>query len=346
MSSTIRHIATTLCTKYDLDLFFNESDIVDCDIILIDDGANGMNYDKYKTPNNRVVFMTTLKNNSLENVKKCVDEIITKPFLPSDLSNLILELERQISPKHREQRANRIHHNFLVDGTLMHNQKEKAHNKKELQQQKLDQQLKAEQNIKLQAKQQQINQKKNTQKSSPFDTQSNKKTPLVKEIANSKGLNLPNDVKVGDMNFSSFNELEPTKYGDGNINIAFNRKDDVLYDTSLVNSADVNSGGILDSNEILKVKRMLNETSGKKEIIGELSSLVIESSNDEWASISEIVDDSIKEYSFEITEPMRLMLNAYSLQELEPFFEKLDGEAVQALIDGEEISLDVKMQNI
>ncbi len=340
-SRTIKHITTSICLKYKIELFFNEADVSSCDIILIDDGANGLSYDKYKTSANRVALMVNEHSKALGIVDKYIDKIIYKPFLPNELASLILKLENKVNKAYRQSIKQKIHHNFLVDSTIIHEQKENAHNESannnQVNEDNIDDTYK---------------QTKQSQTISDFvsnkDTKNADESQLLKEL--DKGVAL--DKILASKNILDNIEYQKTKQDDNkkseykgfDIELNQDNKSD-LNDDSVVKKSELGEGGILNSDDILSVQKLLNEADGKKEIIGQIDTLSVQTQPDEWDSISQIIDESIKEYTLEVKEPLRFVLNAYSIRELEPFFEKLDSEAVQSLIDGGEISLDVKLKN-
>jgi hypothetical protein len=105
-------------------------------------------------------------------------------------------------------------------------------------------------------------------------------------------------------------------------------------DESVVPSAFIKGGGILDTNELSKIKDILDEPEEKLE------------EEDDWIDLSNIIDKAIsevKEYQFKVEEPIKLILNEYSLNELSSLLNKLDQNIIDALTNGKEITLKLKV---
>ncbi len=118
-------------------------------------------------------------------------------------------------------------------------------------------------------------------------------------------------------------------------------------DESIVSSAFVKDGGILDSSELSKIQNMLDYSDNDK---ADVSGNVFEENenitSDEWIDLADIIDkaiDEVREYKFNVKEPIRLTLNDYSMKEIEPLLNKLDQSIIDALVSGEEISLKLKV---
>jgi hypothetical protein len=114
-------------------------------------------------------------------------------------------------------------------------------------------------------------------------------------------------------------------------------------DESVVSSGLISDGGILDSSELSKIQNILNDDdSQKNETIDDTTS-----SDDEWVTLSNIIDEAIdeaKEYQFNIKEPIKLILNDYSMNEVSTLLNKLDQNIIDALVNGEEITLKLKVE--
>ncbi len=118
-------------------------------------------------------------------------------------------------------------------------------------------------------------------------------------------------------------------------------------DESIVPTAFVKDGGVLDTNELSKIQNILdyNETT----TIDTKESKIAESSDDnddDWVDLSYIIDkaiDEVREYQFSENKPIKLILNEYSMQELSPLLNKLDQNIIDALTNGKEISLKLKL---
>jgi hypothetical protein len=113
-------------------------------------------------------------------------------------------------------------------------------------------------------------------------------------------------------------------------------------DESIIPSAFIEKGGILDHEELSSLQNIINDNTTP--IDGNLS----DSEDDEWLDLSDIIDkaiDEVKEYNFKSNEPIKLILNDYSMGELTPLLNKLDQNIIDALTNGEEISIKLKMEN-
>jgi len=119
-------------------------------------------------------------------------------------------------------------------------------------------------------------------------------------------------------------------------------------DESVLPTAFVEQGGILDIKELSKIQDILSDTATV-----EFNDSISFNQNDEekendsdWIDLSDIIDkaiDDAKEYQFEKNIPIKLLLNDYSMEELSPLFNKLDQSIVDALTSGEEITLQLKV---
>ncbi len=116
-------------------------------------------------------------------------------------------------------------------------------------------------------------------------------------------------------------------------------------DESVVEAAFMRDGGILDTKELSKIQNILDDNSVAEEFITPAEENTIE--DDDWLDLSNIIDeaiDEVREYQFNKDIPIKLILNEYSMQELSPLLTKLDQKIVDALTDGEEIILQLKVE--
>jgi hypothetical protein len=110
-------------------------------------------------------------------------------------------------------------------------------------------------------------------------------------------------------------------------------------DESVIQSAFVSDGGILDSGELSKIQDILTNDNA-------IETKEDKDENDDWIELSDIIDkaiDEVKEYQFDIKEPIKLILNDYSINEISGLLNKLDQTLIDALVDGEEITLKLKV---
>ncbi len=120
-------------------------------------------------------------------------------------------------------------------------------------------------------------------------------------------------------------------------------------DESVLPTAFVEQGGILDSSELSKIQDILNDTN-PIEFNDSIPFSEIkeeeEKEDDNWIDLADIIDkaiDDAREYQFETNAPIKLLLNNYSIEELSPLFNKLDQNIVNALTSGDEITLQLKI---
>ena len=113
-------------------------------------------------------------------------------------------------------------------------------------------------------------------------------------------------------------------------------------DESIVSTAVIEDGGILDNQELNKIQDILDFNSQNTFKLDE------ESLGDEdWLDLSDIIDkaiDEVREYQFKSNEPIKLVLNNYSMNELSPLLHKLDQKIIDSLTNGEEINLKLKIE--
>ncbi len=129
--------------------------------------------------------------------------------------------------------------------------------------------------------------------------------------------------------------------------------DDIAYnieeenDESIVSIASLNQGGILDNSELSKISDILHDEEIEREV------LVTEN---DWKDINEIIDDAlseVSEYEFNLDnsddkeQPIKVLLNNYSIEELKPFLQKFNQNVIDRLSNGEDIDvrLSLKVDN-
>jgi len=116
-------------------------------------------------------------------------------------------------------------------------------------------------------------------------------------------------------------------------------------DESIVTVASMNTGGVLDNNELTKISDILHDD----EIQDKVSTNVDEN---DWKDINTIIDDAlneVKDYDFEIKEekeknPSKLVLNNYSINELKPFLQKFDQSVIDKLSSGEDVDVTLSLK--
>jgi hypothetical protein len=117
-------------------------------------------------------------------------------------------------------------------------------------------------------------------------------------------------------------------------------------DESIVPSSFVTNGGILDTNELSNIQNILDDTSSIQPQPNTTNQNQ-DDNEDDWHDLSQIIDQAIDEvnsYHYESKKPIKLILNKYSINELSPLLNKLDQNIIDALTNGEEIELQLKME--
>ena len=111
-------------------------------------------------------------------------------------------------------------------------------------------------------------------------------------------------------------------------------------DESLISQDELGRGGVLDKDELSKIFNMVNDDEQDiqiKEAIDE----------DDWVELADIIDkaiDDVAHYEFKENQPIKLILNQYSIEELKPLLKKLNQSLIDKLTNGEEIILHLKLE--
>ena len=157
------------------------------------------------------------------------------------------------------------------------------------------------------------------------------------------------------INQNSDNEVDPAvEYIESLAsNIANDIKNDI--DDSIVHTSSIEGieGGILDHNELSKLEDIIDvNTPTMQDITEDYDPDKNSDNSDEWMDLSSIIDKAIDEvnstndlYDKLENKPIKLLLNNYSMNELKPLFELLNQEIIDALADGQEITLQLKLGN-
>ena len=144
------------------------------------------------------------------------------------------------------------------------------------------------------------------------------------------------------------NEKETTDTVEFIKSLADDISDEIIEesDESIVSSSFMQDGGILDSTELSKIQDILvDNPSIQVEDTQEMEDTNKE--HDEWIDLSDIIDkaiDEVKDYTFDTNTPIKLILNDYSMQEVSPLLNKLDQSIIDALTNGEEITIQLKVE--
>ena len=132
-------------------------------------------------------------------------------------------------------------------------------------------------------------------------------------------------------------------------NIAHDVKEDMDDSIVHISSVEKTLGGILDQNELSKIEDIIDYSAPSLENITETKDI---DDNEQWMDLSSIIDKAIDElnttdnlYDKFATKPIRLLLNDYSMNELKPLFELLNQDIIDAIADGQEILLQLKLES-
>ncbi|MEA3289391.1 MAG: hypothetical protein U9Q04_04330 [Campylobacterota bacterium] len=110
--------------------------------------------------------------------------------------------------------------------------------------------------------------------------------------------------------------------------------------------------GVLDKEELSKIEELINPQNDVHNVSVKPTDNYDEKNEDEWLDLASIIDQAIDEvnqndnYLESIDDkPIKLLLNNYSMKELEPLFKLLNQNIIDKLTEGEEITLQLKIGN-
>jgi hypothetical protein len=110
-------------------------------------------------------------------------------------------------------------------------------------------------------------------------------------------------------------------------------------DDLVIEKSTLSHGGVLDQDELSKLNSILHDQKN----------VVIDDENqDEWIELSQIIDKAIDDFEaveFNAIKPINLLINKNNLNELKPLLKKLNQEIIDSLVDGEEITIKLKLEN-
>lgn len=112
-------------------------------------------------------------------------------------------------------------------------------------------------------------------------------------------------------------------------------------DDLTVTKEQLGHGGVLDKDELSKLYDMINDDKGDDY----LKNIAKE---DDWIELSDIIDkaiDDVSTYQFKENQPIKLILNQYSIEELAPLLKKLNQNVIDKLTEGNEITLQLRLEN-
>ena len=107
-----------------------------------------------------------------------------------------------------------------------------------------------------------------------------------------------------------------------------------------VKKEELGHGGVLDKDELSKLYDMINDDNKQENNINNIKK------EDDWVDLSDIIDkaiDDVSSYQFKESKPISLVLNQYSIEELAPLLKKLDQHVIDQLTDGNEITLQLRL---
>ncbi len=112
-------------------------------------------------------------------------------------------------------------------------------------------------------------------------------------------------------------------------------------DDLTVKKEQLGHGGVLDKDELSKLYDMINDDKSDPYLKN------IEK-EDDWIELSDIIDkaiDDVSTYQFKENQPIKLILNQYSIEELAPLLKKLNQNVIDRLTEGNEITLQLRLEN-
>jgi hypothetical protein len=112
-------------------------------------------------------------------------------------------------------------------------------------------------------------------------------------------------------------------------------------DDLTVKKEQLGHGGVLDKDELSKLYDMINDDKSD-------NYLKNVQKEDDWIELSDIIDqaiDDVSTYQFKDNQPIKLILNQYSIEELAPLLKKLNQNIIDKLTEGNEITLQLRLEN-
>lgn len=110
-------------------------------------------------------------------------------------------------------------------------------------------------------------------------------------------------------------------------------------DESIVTLASLKEGGVLDNSELSRINDILRYEDVQNEVIKD---------ENDWKELSDIIDDALTEVNeYDLThpsEPLKLILSRYSIEELKPLLQKFDQSVIDKLSNGEDIDLKLSLK--
>ena len=106
-----------------------------------------------------------------------------------------------------------------------------------------------------------------------------------------------------------------------------------------IDRSSLGFGGVLDNEELTKLGNILNDATPN-----------ISNNNkddEEWIELSQIVDRAIDELEIMANneiKPINLQINKQNLNEIKPLLKKLNQEIIDALVEGSEITLKLRLE--
>lgn len=106
----------------------------------------------------------------------------------------------------------------------------------------------------------------------------------------------------------------------------------------MIDKASLSHGGILDMDELNKLSTLLDDS---------LLNDTLQNTSEDWIDLSNIIDkaiDDLEAIEFNKIKPINLLINKSNLIELKPLLKKLNQEIIDSLVEGEEITLKLKLE--
>ena len=133
-------------------------------------------------------------------------------------------------------------------------------------------------------------------------------------------------------------------------NIAHDVKEDIDDSIVHISSVEKTLGGVLDQHELSKLEDIIDYSTPKLENVANDDTSTDD--DEQWMDLSSIIDKAIDElnttdklYDKLEIKPIKLLLNDYSMNELKPLFELLNQDIIDAIADGQEIILQLKLES-
>ncbi len=167
---------------------------------------------------------------------------------------------------------------------------------------------------------------------------------ILKEISNKPKIEEIENIKIYESEEPSHEEVtdDLAKFIDSLVH----EVDEDSHDSNdlTVKKEQLGHGGVLDKDELSKLFDMINDNDA----IEENDYFKSAQKEDDWIDLSDIIDkaiDDVSSYNGKENKPIKIFLNQHSMDELSPLLSKLNQSIIDKIADGEEITLQLRLEN-